>query len=140
MIKLTDLLREASVVYGNTEVYASTSPDQKYVDLFKVKDFPPIKKDTDAFANRAFRVIMEKIVKRAYSNISSLDEYLSEIGEESTKKDINDEIAKLTSFHTVYVHPDEDMMFITNSLDRFSGKYKTEEGWGLGKDREWVKI
>jgi hypothetical protein len=138
MIKLTDLLREASIAYGNTEVYASTSLDGKYVDLFKVKDFPAIKKGSDAFANGTFRTMLDKIIKRSWN--MSLDEYLSEMGEESTKKDTNDEIAKLTSFHTVYVYPDEDMIFITNSLDRFSGKYKTEEGWGLGKDREWVKI
>jgi len=73
-------------------------------------------------------------------NNMSLDEYLSESGEEFAKKEINDEISKLTSFNKVYVYPDEDMIFITNSLDRFSDGYKTEEDWGLGEDREWVEI
>jgi hypothetical protein len=138
MIKLTDLLREASIVYGNTTIYALKSFDGKYVELFKVKDFPAIKKGSDAFANGAFRTMLDKIIKSSYN--MSLDEYLSEMGEEPTKKDINDEIANLTSFNKVYVYPDEDYMFITNSLDRFSGKYKTEEGWGFLKDREWVEI
>jgi hypothetical protein len=138
MIKLTDLLREASIVYGNTTVYALKSLDQKYVELFKVKDFPAIKKGSDAFANGTFRTMLDKITRSSYS--MSLDEYLSKSGEEFAKKEINDEISNLTSFNKVYLYPDEDMIFITNSLDRFGDGYKTEEDWGLGEDREWVEI
>ena len=131
-------LKEASIVYGNTEVYELMSSNNKSADLFKINNFPAIKKGTDAFNNKLFLPIFEKILKHAYNE--SLQDWLDLTDHpEYEMEEVNDEISKLTSFNIVYIYPDQDSIVFTNSLEGFSEGYQDEEGWG-GEGAYWKKI
>jgi hypothetical protein len=131
-------LKEASIVYGNTEVYELIESDGGTAGLFKVNNFPAIKKGTDAFNNKLFLPIFEKILKHAYNE--SLQDWLNlTYHPEYEMEEINDQISKLTSFNVVYICPSQNSIIFINSLNEFSDGYRTKEDWG-GEGAYWKKI
>ena len=136
--EISKVLKEASIVYGNTEVHELIASDGDTAGLFKVNNFPAIKKGTDAFNNKSFLPIFGKILKHAYNE--SLQDWLDLTDHpEYEMEEVNDEISKLTSFNVVYIYPSQDSIAFVNSLNEFSDGYRTEEDWG-GEGAYWKKI
>ena len=127
MIKLNNLLKEIRVTGGRPVVYKPIPENE----LYKVKNFPAVDTSRSILSNPYIVEILDKVVRDVYDG--SLEEFLNINDDpESEAEEIASGMSAIRPFQTVYIHPSGDgTIYFVNSLEEFSGKYKTEEGWGI---------
>jgi hypothetical protein len=124
---IINTLQEIRVTGGRPVVYKPIPENE----LYKVKNFPAVDTSRSILSNPYIVEILDKVVRDVYDG--SLEEFLNINDDpESEAEEIASGMSAIRPFQTVYIHPSGDgTIYFVNSLEEFSGKYKTEEGWGI---------